>query len=70
MIPKTWPRHYCGKAHNPKYACPAPQWRPGGMVDLSDLPACRCEGIDHAGDCPRRAVIILLEQRRRGHNQK
>lgn len=70
MIPKTWPRHYCGRAHNPKYPCPAPEWEPGG-VPLSKLPVeCGCEGIDHAGNCPRRKVITLLEQRRRGHNQK
>lgn len=60
----TWPQHYCGRAHNPKYPCPAAEVRFGG-VPASRLPACVCEGITHADLCPRRIAIVKLMYARR-----
>lgn len=55
----AWPAHYCGKQHNPKYPCPAPEVEFAG-IPASGLPGCACIGLDHVPRCPRRAAIVDL----------
>lgn len=51
--------HYCGKRHNPKYACPPADVKLNG-VRTADMAECTCpEGSNwHAENCPRRWAIF------------
>lgn len=60
---RRWPAHYCGQEHNPKYPCPAPVMEVGGFP-VSELDPCKCQGLEHAQDCPRRRAIKSLYNRR------
>lgn len=57
----AYPQHYCGKAHNPKYPCPAETILFGG-VPANQLPICMCSGSWHAPDCKRRAAIEKIRE--------